>query len=292
MKLNIKLGLTYLTIFALTTLLLALLPTYDWMVWEQSVIIPSCAMLSTLLLYLSANLADTGNRVEGVIGTALFLLVFFPGVDNFFERDEGAILDLCSQCIVPFFIGQYNRVSTKNYSNIYALMLLMGIFCSYTHDGITIPLCAGFLWLAFLNRGHFFRTACWPMVIGFVIGTSLSVWHHLHSGSDSMPDGLMSMLDRTGKTLLLLWNTKIFVLSLVLNSWLSVSRWGRQMLITNFRRHTLLCSCMMFSYGVLPFAPLGLENAVTGVCFFSMFWVLILIKSLWMKYIYKKIHNE
>lgn len=285
---NWKIALTYLAIFALTTLVLALLPTYEWMMWEQSVIIPLCALLSTLLVYLSASLADTGNRPEGVIGTALFLLFFFPGLNNFMARNEEAFLELSSQCIVPFFIGQYNRVSAKNYSHIYVLMLLMGIFCSYTHDGITLPLCAGFLWLAFVNRSHFFRTACWPMVIGFVIGTSLSIWKHLHGGDSSMPSGMMEMFDRTSETLLLLWNTKIFIVSVVLTSWLSISRWGRKLLIENFHRQKLLCSCAMFSYCVLPFAPLGLENAVTGVCYFSMFWVLILLKALADKYLYKR----
>ena len=284
---TVKLALTYGLIYVLTMVLLALLPTYEWMVWEQGFIIPVCALLMTLLVYLSAALAGTGNRPAEVMFTALFLLIFSPGVENFFSRDEGAILELASQCIVPFFIGQYNRVSTKDYRHVYALMLLMGIFCSYTHDGITIPLCAGFLWLAFVNRSSFFRTACWPMVIGFAIGTSLSVWQHLHRGDTDMPTGLQAMFDRTGEILLLLWNTKIFIVSIALTSWLSFSRWGRRMLMENFHRQTLLCSCAMLSYCVLPFAPLGLENAVTGVCFFSMFWVLLLFKSLADKFIYK-----
>ena len=126
------------------------------------------------------------------------------------------------------------------------------------------------------------------MVIGFVIGTSLSIWKHLHGGDSSMPSGMMEMFDRTSETLLLLWNTKIFIVSVVLTSWLSISRWGRKLLIENFHRQKLLCSCAMFSYCVLPFAPLGLENAVTGVCYFSMFWVLILLKALADKYLYKR----
>ncbi len=277
---NVRLALTYAAIFALTALVLAVLPTHEWMVWEQGVVIPLCALLFTLLVGLSASLAGTGQRPAGVLFTALFLAFFFPGAEGFLSRDEGAILNLASQCIVPFFIGQYERIHDKNFHWAYLLMLLMGIFCSYTHDGITLPLCAGFLWLAFVNRDRFFRTACWPMVVGFVLGTSASVWHHLHIVGSDMPGGLSTMLSRTGQTLLLLWDTKIFVLSIALTSWLSIYRWGRRMLIGNFRRHALLCACTMFSYCVLPFAPLGLENAVTGVCFFSMFWVLILLKSL------------
>ncbi len=275
-----KLAITYLCIFVFVALVMALLPTHEWMMWEQSVVIPVCAILFTLLVYLSASMADTGKRHVEVLGTALFLLIFFPGVENFFARDEEAMLELSSQCIVPFFITQYQRVSQKDYRHVYALMLLMGIFCSYTHDGITLPLCGSFLWLAFLNRDTFFKTACWPMVIGFLIGTVLSIWQHLNSGEGDMPDGLQGMLTRTGETLLLLWNTKIFLLSVGLTAYLSMRRRGRRLLIEKFREHTLLCSCTMFSFCVLPFAPLGLENAVTGVNFFCMFWVLILVKSL------------
>ena len=80
----------------------------------------------------------------------------------------------------------------------------------------------------------------------------------------------------------------VFLLSVGLTAWLSVSRWGRQMLLANFREHTLLACCAMFSYCTLPFAPLGLENAVAGVCFFCMFWVLILVKSLTDKFYYRR----
>ncbi|MCR4920600.1 MAG: hypothetical protein K5945_02685 [Bacteroidaceae bacterium] len=250
------------------------------MVWEQSVVIPVCALLFTLLVYLSATMADTGNRPVEVLGTALFLLIFFPGVENFFARDEEAMLELSSQCIVPFFITQYKRVSQRDYRHVYALMLLMGIFCSYTHDGITLPLCGSFLWIAFLNRDTFFKTACWPMVIGFLIGTVLSIWHHLNTGEGDMPDGLEGMLTRTGETLLLLWNTKVFLCSVALTSYLSIRRRGRRLLVKKFHEHTLLCCCAMLSFCVLPFAPLGIDNAVTGVCFFCMYWMLILAKSL------------
>lgn len=275
-----EMAITYLCIFLLVGLMMALLPTHEWMVWEPAVVIPICALLFTLLVYLSAQLAGTGKGVVEVACTALFVLFFLPGADNFFARDEEAMLELSSQCIVPFFITQYQRVSQRDYRHVYALMLLMGIFCSYTHDGITLPLCGSFLWLAFVNRDTFFKTACWPMVIGFLIGTAFSIWHHLHTGQSDMPDGLQGMLSRTGETLLLLWNTKVFLLSVALTSYLSVNRWGRRLLAKKFHEHTLLCCCAMLSFCVLPFAPLGIDNAVTGVCFFCMYWALILVNSL------------
>ena len=89
-----KLAITYLCIFVFVALVMALLPTHEWMMWEQSVVIPVCAMLFTLLVYLSASMADTGKRHVEVLGTVLVLLIFVPGVENFFARDEEAMLEL------------------------------------------------------------------------------------------------------------------------------------------------------------------------------------------------------
>ena len=37
-----------------------------------------------------------------------------------------------------------------------------------------------------------------------------------------------------------------------------------------------LLLALLFSFCAIPFAPLGLDNAISGVSFFCMFWVLIL----------------
>ncbi len=250
------------------------------------------ALLFTLLVFLSCRLVGTGWRVEGVVCTALFLIFFSPGVSKFLSRDVNAVVELGSQCIVPFFISQYNAVSQKDFKRIYVLMLLMGIFCSYTHDGITIPLCAGFLWMSLVNRSRFFRTACWPMVTGFLIGTGLSVWNAYYKGTNGAPSDLEQTISLTTRALQTLWDTKIFLFSVGLTAYLSVSRWGRRLLLDNFRKYTLLACCAMFSYCTLPFAPLGLDNAVTGVCFFCMLWTLILVKSLAYKFYYDKLENK
>ncbi len=281
-----KIIATYLGILGVMMFLLAVLPFQHAITPTDRLLVFVSALLFTLLVWLSTKLIGTGQKVESVVFTALFILFFYPDITNFLSCDLEAVISLSSQCIVPFFIGQYNRVSRLNFRRIYVLMLLMGIFCSYTHDGITIPLCAGFLWLSFLNRDRFFRTACWPMVIGFVIGTCLSIWKAQRTGVSSMPSNLAGTISQTSMALQILWNAKVFLLSVGLTAWLSVSRWGRQMLLANFREHTLLACCAMFSYCTLPFAPLGLENAVAGVCFFCMFWVLILVKSLTDKFYY------
>ena len=144
-------------------------PKGDYM-WEPlptgvlAVINLLTTILFTLFVGLTARLARTDRTVVGILLTAVFIVFFCPGEEVFFDRDEAALTELASQCIAPFFISQYMRVSHKDFHRWYLLMFLMGIFCSYTHNGITIPLCCSFVWLAFQRRDRFFRLACWPMV--------------------------------------------------------------------------------------------------------------------------------
>lgn len=246
------------------------------------------AMLFTLFVWLTARLARTDRTIVGILGTALFLFFFCPGGDLFFECDEAALTELASQCIVPFFISQYNRVSQRDFHRWYLLMLLMGIFCSFTHNGITIPLCCAFVWLAFQRRERFFRQACWPMVIGVIIGTGLSLHQRWGDSLTATVDPEV-MFSVTSIALRTLWETKVFVLSLALTGYLLSTRQGRKDILYIFRRHYVLTLCCLFSLFTLPFAPLGIKNAVTGVCFFSMFWLLFLCQHLIAKYLKRKI---
>ncbi len=246
------------------------------------------AVLFTLFVYLTAHLARTDSTFVGILATAAFIIFFCPGEEVFFDRDEAALTELSSQCIVPFFIAQYNRVSQRDFHRWYLLMLLMGIFCSFTHNGITIPLCCAFVWLAFQRRERFFRQACWPMVIGVIIGTGLSLYQRWGDSLTATVDPEV-MTAVTSIALKTLWDTKVFVLSLVLTGYLLSTRRGRKDILYIFRRHYVLTLCCLFSLFTLPFAPLGIENAVTGVCFFSMFWLLFLCQYLVEKYLNRKI---
>lgn len=275
----IKLISTYFFIFITMTTAMALMPMEGGYFFEPVLIVTLCAALFTLMVYLVAHLADIGDTPIGVGLTALFLLLFAPGSNIYLQRDEVAVMELGSQCIVPFFISQYNRVSQKNFRRWYALMLLMGIFCSYTHDGITIPLCVSFLWLAYKNRHDFFRSACWPMVVGFLIGTTLSIWKAYRSGG-AIPADLTQMTEQTSLVLQTLWDTKIFVLTIALVAYLSTRKTGRRLMRQTFKKHSLLSYCGIFALCSVPFTPLGLDNAVTGVCFFGMFWSLIICREL------------
>lgn len=242
----------------------------------------------TLFVCLTARLARTDYSLPGILATAAFIIFFCPGEEVFFDRNEAALTELLSQCIVPFFIAQYNRVSQKDFHRLYLLMLLMGIFCSYTHNGITIPLCCTFVWLAFQRHERFFRQACWPMVIGVIIGTGLSI---IKKWDDSlnMATDLEVISSVTSIAIKTLWETKVFVISMILTGYLLSTRNGRKDILYIFRRHYVLSLCGVFSLLTLPFAPLGIENAVTGVCFFSMFWLLFLCQYLFVKYIKHKI---
>ena len=245
------------------------------------------AILFTLFVGLTASLARTDRSILGIIATAIFIIFFCPGQDMFFGRDDDALTELASQCIVPFFIGQYTRVSQKDFHRWYLLMLLMGIFCSYTHNGITIPLCCTFIWLAIRRRERFFRQACWPMVIGVVIGTGLSIWKRLDD-SLNMATDLEVITSVTSIALKTLWETKVFVASLLLTGYFLSVRRGRKEILYIFRRHYVLTLCCIFSLFTMPFAPLGIENAVTGVCFFNMFWLLFLCQYLTDKHLNQK----
>lgn len=271
--------LSYLSVFATILAALCFLPKVGGYIWQPELINPLIAALFTLLVFLTARIADTGSTPVGILGTAVFTLFFCPGSHTMFDRDEGALIELCSTCIVPFFISQYNRISTKNFRYGYFLMLLMGIFCSYTHDGITIPLCAAFVMMSYLQRDRFFRTACWPMVAGFALGTTLALLHSSTFSIGQLGD-LEALSSQTAEALLILWETKVFLLAMLLTIYFSASGRRRKSLIRIFQRHRLLSYCLMYSFCTLPFAPLGLDNAISGVCFFCMFWVLFLFHDL------------
>ena len=267
---------------------LAVFPPTGGYVWEPWTINICTTVLFTLFTYLTASLARTDRSIVGIIGTAVFIIFFCPGEEVFFDRDEKALLELSSQCIVPFFIGQYTRVSQKNFGRWYLLMLLMGIFCSYTHNGITIPLCCTFVGLALQRHDRFFRRACWPMVVGVIIGTGLSLWKRWDDSLTATADPTV-MVTVTGIALKTLWETKVFVASILLTGYLFSVKGGNKEILHICRRHYVLALCCLFSLITLPFAPLGIENAVTGVCFFSMFWLLFLCQHLAEKYLKRKI---
>ncbi len=287
MHLRYKKILTYLVVFASTLLLAWILPNRHlpmWQWWLEAIVYSG---LFALLVWLSCRLVRSGRGAGETAITALFLLFFLPRGGGLVNLSIESVTYLASQCMVPFFIGQYMRIRRRDYGHIYVLMILMGIFCSYTHDGIAIPLCGGFLWMSWLTREEFFKRACWPMVIGFCIGTGLCLWQALSTGRIVFPSGLDQTISQTTLALQTLWDTKIFLLSLFLTAWLTVNRWGRQLLLHVFRQQMLLSLCTLFSLFTMPFAPLGLEQAVDGVCFFCLFWTLLLLRQLADRYYYK-----
>lgn len=269
-------------------------PKHGGYTWEPWLINTCTTLLFLLLVHLTARLAHTDRTGTGILLTAFFLLLFYPGVDNFFMRDEEGLLSLGSQCIVPFFIGQYNRLRRKDFTYWYVLMLLMGTFCSYTHNGVTLPLCAGFLWVSLRHLKGFFRMACWPMVIGFVLGTSLSLLttstpSPLHHPGESFPSTLQHIPLNTWHILCLLWDTKVFVAAVCTTAYLFHHRTGRRLLQRVARRNYPLTVCLVFSLVFMPLAPLGIDNAVHGVCFFCMFWMMFLARALAAHYFDKRI---
>lgn len=245
-------------------------------------------MLFVLLVHLTSRLARTDKTGVGVLCTWLFILLFNPGMDECMVGDEEGLVELGSQCIVPFFMMQYRRIRKKDFSYGYFLMFLMGIFCSYTHNGIAIPLCACFLWITWRHRERFLKRACWPMVIGFVIGTTLSIIT-TEDRTSTLPEQFLHISTTTWEALTTLWDTKVFVLTVAVTAYLLNSSKGRRVIRHTVRRNYAVCTCMAFSLLSLPLAPLGISNAVTGVCFFSMFWLLFITKYYIEKYLGMKV---
>jgi len=275
--------ITYLFIFLFVALMLVVVPKVGGYMWDPRIIIPLTAALFTLLVWLVARFLGTDDNALELVVTAAFILLFAPGAQLFFSRDEDGLIELCSQCIVPFFLTQYTRISKKNFRKAYALMLLMGIFCSFTHDGITLPLCLAFLALAWQRRADFFRLACWPMAAGWLIGTVLQF--ATRDRLPSLTPDIEALTSRTALVLGLLWDTKVFVLALGLTLWLTTVSWGRAELWRLVKRQRLITYSLVFALSLVPFAPLGIDNAVTSVCFFSMLWALLIVQRLERRYV-------
>ena len=259
-----KMAVTYVATFVAVLVCLTLIPPTEGYCSEPLPINTASSLLFALLTVLTIRLLNNSITPFNAMGVALFLSFFSTSAAQFFMRNEESLAQLASQCIVPFFITQYMRVSRKNFGRWYLLMLLMGIFCSYTHNGITIPLCATFIWLSF-RRKHFWRAACWPMVVGFCIGTGMSIWRVRHG--DAVNAG---MAESTTLALQLLWNTKIIVFGLGLTAYLLMQKKGRRTLRYIARRNAVLSTCLAMSLVTLPLALLGVDNAIEGVCFFTM----------------------
>lgn len=271
---------TYLAIGFFQMFLLTHLPApegYGSEIWVLNAIM---AAMFVLLVFLTARLARMNHTSMGILLTAIFILLFNPSVEEIFSRDAVGIVSLGSQCIVPFFMGQYTRIRRKDFNRWYVLMLLMGIFCSYTHNGLAIPMCATFLWLSFRHFHGFFSRACWPMVVGFAIGTTMSILMHsdVVNIGEVLPNTIQEMPSTTRKVLNMLWETKVFVISVGVTGYLIYSARGRQMLRHIARRHYVLCCCLAASFISMPLAPLGIDNAVEGICFFCMFWLLFIAR--------------
>lgn len=270
--------LMYLLVMLVMCLIMALSPTERITVWDPRFIVPVTAALFTLLVWLVARFLGTDQRPFEILGTATFLLLFAPGASIFLSQDEEAFIELSSQCIVPFFLSQYNRIRSKDFRRVYALMLLMGIFCSFTHDGITLPLCLAFMLLAWQRRAEVMHRACWPMMAGWLIGTILQFLSRDHL--PSLTPDIAGLTSRTALILGLLWDTKVFVLTVLLTAWFTTTAWGRAELRRAWRRNRLVAYSFAFALFTVPFAPLGIDNAVTGVCFFAMLWSMLLLLGL------------
>ena len=206
-------------------------------------------------------------------------------LNNIFKGDKVIWMVFFFLCIISV-IEVYSASSQLTYKDGSYLapvmkhigILLMGIFCSFTHDGITLPLCLAFLLLAWQRRAEVMHRACWPMMAGWLIGTVMQFLSRDHL--PSLTPDIEGLTSRTALILGLLWDTKVFVLALALTAWFTTTVWGRHELRRAWRRNRLVAYSLFFALTTVPFAPLGIDNAVTGVCFFAMLWSMLLLLGL------------
>ena len=121
-----KTVLTYILIFTTLFLLLTFIPKTGGYIWQPEIINGISALLLTLLIFLVGRISGTSKTLTGILGTAVFTLLFCPKSHMFFYRDEQAVIELTSVCIVPFFISQYKRIETKNFKYGYFIVSLTG----------------------------------------------------------------------------------------------------------------------------------------------------------------------
>lgn len=276
-------ALIYVGIAAVVYFFVSQAPYNPRSLFTQPFLVVATTLLFPLLVWLTARLAQTARTPLGVLFTGLFLFLFNPGIDKCLSATDDGLIDLASQCMVPFFVYQFKRIRKKNFQRGYFLMFLMGIFCSYTHSGVAIPLCASFLWVTWQHRERFFKRACWPMVVGFLIGTVMSVANTTER-TDTLPEQFLHISSNTVEVLGTLWATKVFVIAVGVTLYLLNTQSGRQIMNNMVKRHYVVCTSLAFSLISVPLAPLGINNAVTGVCFFSMFWLLFIAKYMTEKY--------
>ena len=117
------------------------------------------------------------------------------------------------------------------------------------------------------------------MVIGFVIGTTLALLNSTHFSLSEISD-FEILSTQTADGLSQLWDTKVFFFATWLTAYYTLSKNRRRRIFRIIRQQKLLSYCLLFSVCTIPFAPLGMDYAIEGVCFFCMFWVLFLFQDL------------
>ena len=120
-----KIIFTYFLLFIGIFSLLTFIPKTGGYIWQPELINTVSALLLTLLVFLVGQISGTSATHTGIIGTAIFTLLFCPNSYMFFSRDEQAVIELISVCIVPFFISQYHRIESKNFKYGYFIMLML-----------------------------------------------------------------------------------------------------------------------------------------------------------------------
>lgn len=246
------------------------------------------ALMFSLLLWLCMRFAvcggvtasgdcrsDEGGDVRlPVMALAAFLLfivmagfrdgcLWFMGSFNYLWTAVAVLLFLC------WFYRAGERPFTIGSLWVCPLALLAG----WTHEGLTLPLSFGFFLWVLAGRRTAFRSAAFPSVLCFFVGTALCVF-----APGTFQRASASEVSLPMRAFLGAYNMVFFVrvlwlwLLMVIVAW----RYRRDVLVMEFRRHYVLYAAMLAAYSIVAVCA----QTEARVCFHAEFLALLLLLSL------------
>lgn len=121
----------------------------------------------------------SASAADGLPSVILFTFIFFvliPGFADAFLFFIGSFNYLWTATAVMLFLLYFYRAKDRRLQAVDILVCPLALLAGWTHEGLTLPLSAGFvLWMA-AGRRRALSGAAFPAVSCFVVGTLLCVF--------------------------------------------------------------------------------------------------------------------
>lgn len=135
-------------------------------------------IINTLFLmafmYLLSNISGKNNQLENLSIASFLIFLLLPGFKICFLWMSGA----CNYLWVGVFILIFNKIlmkETRINPIYYPLLFILGIFCGWTHEGIIIGLCAGYI-IYFLIHKNKLNITRLILLSGLFLGAAFLVF--------------------------------------------------------------------------------------------------------------------